>query len=236
MRELSIDIETYSSEDLTKTGVYRYAEAPDFAILLFAYAFDEGEIQIVDLAQGEELPTAVREVLTDPAVTKTAYNANFERTCLAAYFHTPMPPEQWRCSAVMAAELGLPQTLAGVAAALGLAEQKDARGKALIAYFSKPCKPTQINGGRTRNLPMHDPEKWEIFKAYCVQDVAVERAIKQRLARFPLADSEQRLWEVDQRILDRGGGADVLLAKNAVRFNDLHKKDCMENMQRLTSG
>lgn len=234
MRELSIDIETYSSEDLTKTGVYRYAEAPDFAILLFAYAFDEGEIQIVDLAQGEELPTAVREALTDPAVTKTAYNANFERTCLAAYLHTPMPPEQWRCSAVMAAELGLPQTLAGVAAALGLAEQKDARGKALIAYFSKPCKPTQTNGGRTRNLPMHDPEKWAVFQAYCVQDVAVERAIKQRLARFPLAASEQQLWEIDQRILDRGVGADILLAKNAVRFNELHKKDCMESMQRLT--
>ena len=190
MKELSIDIETYSSEDLLKTGVYRYAEAPDFTILLFAYAFDDEDIQIVDLASGEALPEKITEALTNPKIIKTAYNANFERTCIAAYLKMPMPPEQWRCSAVAAAELGLPQTLAGVAEALGLQEQKDARGKALINYFSKPCKPTKVNGGRTRNLPQHDSEKWAVFKEYCVQDVAVERAIKKKISRFPMAESE----------------------------------------------
>lgn len=234
MRELSIDIETYSSEDLTKTGVYRYAEAPDFTILLFAYAFDEEEIKIVDLASGETLPEEVLEALADSDITKTAYNANFERTCIAAYLGLPMPPEQWKCSAVAAAELGLPQTLAGVAEALGLQEQKDARGKALINYFSKPCKPTKTNGGRTRNLPEHDPDKWRVFKDYCVQDVAVERAIKKKIARFPMAASEQKLWEVDQHILDCGVAADVVLAENAIRYNETHKTECTEKMQKLT--
>ena len=235
MRELSIDIETYSSEDLTKTGVYRYAEAPDFTILLFAYAFDDGEIKIIDLASGETLPEEVMAVLTNPEIIKTAYNANFERTCIASYLHLPMVPEQWRCSAVAASELGLPQTLAGVAEALGLQEQKDARGKALINYFSKPCKPTKTNGGRTRNLPEHDPEKWQVFKDYCVQDVAVERAIKKKIARFPMAASEQKLWEVDQHILDRGVAADVVLAENAIRYNETHKTECTEKMQKLTN-
>ena len=234
MREQSIDIETYSSEDLLKTGVYRYAEAPDFTILLFAYAFDDEDIQIVDLASGEALPEKITEALTDPKIIKTAYNANFERTCIAAYLKTPMPPEQWRCSAVAAAELGLPQTLAGVAEALGLQEQKDARGKALINYFSKPCKPTKVNGGRTRNLPQHDSEKWAVFKEYCVQDVAVERAIKKKISRFPMAESEQRLWEVDQHILDCGVTADSLLAQNAILYNKAHKESCKEQLQGLT--
>ena len=234
MKELSIDIETYSSEDLLKTGVYRYAEAPDFTILLFAYAFDDEDIQIVDLASGEALPEKITEALTNPKIIKTAYNANFERTCIAAYLKMPMPPEQWRCSAVAAAELGLPQTLAGVAEALGLQEQKDARGKALINYFSKPCKPTKVNGGRTRNLPQHDSEKWAVFKEYCVQDVAVERAIKKKISRFPMAESEQRLWEVDQHILDCGVAADSLLAQNAILYNKAHKESCKEQLQRLT--
>lgn len=234
MKELSIDIETYSSEDLLKTGVYRYAEAPDFTILLFAYAFDDEDIQIVDLASGEILPEKIKKALTDPEIIKTAYNANFERTCIAAYLKTPMPPEQWRCSAVAAAELGLPQTLAGVAEALGLQEQKDARGKALINYFSKPCKPTKVNGGRTRNLPEHDSEKWAVFKGYCVQDVAVERAIKKKISRFPMAESEQRLWEVDQHILDCGVAADSLLAQNAISYNNAHKEDCKMQLQTIT--
>lgn len=234
MRELSIDIETYSSADLIKTGVYRYAEAPDFTILLFAYAFDEEEIQIIDLASGESLSEEILAALVNPEILKTAYNANFERTCIAEYLGLPMPPEQWRCSAVAAAELGLPQTLAGVAEALGLQEQKDARGKALIQYFSKPCKPTKANGGRTRNLPCHDAEKWAIFKEYCVQDVAVERAIKKKLSRFPLAESEQRLWEIDQHILDCGVAADLLLAKNAISYNNTHKESCKVQMQTIT--
>ena len=234
MKELSIDIETYSSEDLLKSGVYRYAEAPDFTILLFAYAFDDEEIQLVDLANGEVLPEKITEALTDPKIIKTAYNANFERTCIAAYLKMKMPPEQWRCSAVAAAELGLPQTLAGVAEALGLQEQKDARGKALINYFSKPCKPTKVNGGRTRNLPQHDSEKWAVFKEYCVQDVTVERAIKKKISRFPMAESEQRLWEIDQRILDCGVAVDSLLAQNAISYNNTHKEDCKMQLQTIT--
>lgn len=234
MRELSIDIETYSSEDLTKTGVYRYAEAPDFTILLFAYAFDDGEIRVVDFASGENLPEDVRFALADPHIIKTAYNANFERTCLAAYLHIPMPPEQWRCSMAAAAELGLPQTLAGAAEALGIPEQKDARGEALIRYFSKPCKPTAANGGRIRNLPEHAPEKWEIFKEYCRQDVAVERAVKKKLRRFPLPERELRLWELDQRILDRGVRADMALARNALRFHAAHKDGCAAELLAIT--
>lgn len=234
MRELSIDIETYSSEDLKKTGVYRYAEAPDFTILLFAYAFDDGEIRIVDFARGEELPEDVRLALADPHVIKTAYNANFERTCLAAYLHMPLPPEEWRCSMAAAAELGLPQTLAGAAEALGIPEQKDARGEALIRYFSKPCKPTGANGGRTRNLPEHDPEKWEAFREYCAQDVAVERAIKKKLRRFPMQAREEQLWALDQRILDRGAGADIRLSENAVRFHSAHQDRCAEELRTVT--
>lgn len=234
MRELSIDIETYSSEDLQATGAYRYAEAPDFTILLFAYAFDDGEVQVVDFATGEELPEDVRLALTAPDVLKTAYNANFERTCLAAYFHTPMPPEQWRCSMALAAALGLPQTLAGAAEILGIPEQKDARGEALIRYFSKPCEPTKANGGRTRNLPRHAPEKWAAFKEYCKQDVAVERAIKTKLRRFPMPEREQRLWELDQRILDRGVGADMALVENAVRFHSAYQDKCTAKMRALT--
>ena len=234
MRELSIDIETYSSEDLIKTGVYRYAEAPDFTILLFAYAFDDEEIKIVDTASGESLPEEIVAALVNPEITKTAYNANFERTCIASYLRMEMPPEQWKCSSVAASELGLPQTLAGVAEALGLQEQKDARGKALINYFSKPCKPTKVNGGRTRNLPEHDPEKWAVFREYCIQDVAVERAIKKKISRFPMAASEQKLWEVDQRILDRGVAADPQLAKNAILYNNIHKENCKKQLQTIT--
>ena len=174
MKSLSIDIETYGSVDLIKSGVYAYANAPDFKILLFAYAFDDEEVKITDLAQGEALPKEVMDALTDGDVLKTAYNANFERTCIGKYFNIDLPINQWRCSAVQASELGLPLSLSAVAVALGLEEQKDKRGKALIDYFSKPCKPTKTNGGRTRNLPTHAPDKWEVFKEYCIQDVEVE--------------------------------------------------------------
>ena len=184
MREISIDIETYSSVDLIKSGVYAYVSAPDFQIILLAYAFDDEPVEIVDLTC-KELPDKIRQALVDDNILKTAFNANFERTCMQKYFNMRLPVEQWQCSAVAASELGLPNTLAGVASALGLTEQKDTRGKALINYFSKPCKSTAVNGGRTRNLPEHDREKWETFKSYCVQDVVVEREIKRRIARFP---------------------------------------------------
>mgnify|MGYP002797904243 FL=1 len=236
MQELSIDIETYSSEDLVKTGVYRYAEASDFAILLFAYAFDMDEISIISLAEGEKLPEEVVRALTDETVLKTAYNANFERVCLSRYLNMAgyLPPEQWQCTAVLAAELGLPQTLDGVAKALNLSEQKDAKGKALIQFFSKPCKPTQSNGGRTRNLPFHAPDKWEAFREYNKKDVAVEREIKQKLKRFPLPEREQRLWELDQRILDRGVKVDKDIMQNAIDFHNRHKMECSEKLQTIT--
>ena len=234
MRELSIDIETYSSKDLTESGVYAYANAPDFQILLFAYAFDDEEVTIIDIASGEKLPTAIMEALTDKNIIKTAYNANFERTCIAKYFNLTLPPEQWQCTMVCAAELGLPRSLEQVAEVLGLSEQKDRAGKACIDYFSKPCKPTKTNCGRTRNFPEHNIEKWETFKAYCIQDVIVEREIKRKLSRFPLADSEQKLWEYDQRITDRGVRVDTNMVKNAVRYSEEHKVKCMETAMKLT--
>ena len=234
MKELSIDIETYSSVDLNMSGIYAYASAPDFTILLFAYAFDNGDVNIVDLASGEAVPCEIMHGLTDPDTVKTAFNANFERTCLSEYFHTPMPPEQWRCTMVQAMELGLPGSLAGAAQALGLPEQKDTRGKACIGYFSKPCKPTKANGNRTRNLPQHNPEKWELFKSYCKQDVVVEREIRNRLRSFPLPPREQKLWECDQRINDRGIGVDTGMVRNAVMFCEKHKQQCLEEAVRLT--
>lgn len=234
MRELSIDIETYSSADLNESGVYAYASAPDFTILLFACALDDGEVIIIDLASDEAVPDDIMLALTSPDTVKTAFNANFERTCLSKYFGIPMPPEQWRCTMVQAMELGLPGSLAGSAQALGLPEQKDAQGRACINYFSKPCKPTKANGNRTRNLPQHNPEKWEIFKSYCKQDVVVEREIKNKLRSFPIPPSEQKLWECDQRINDRGIGIDVTMAKNAVMFSEKHKQQCLEEAIRLT--
>lgn len=219
MRTLAVDIETYSSASLPKTGVYVYAEAPDFTILLFGYAFDGAPVQVVDLAGGEALPREVEDALSDPGTVKTAFNANFERTCIAAYLRRPMPPEQWRCTAVLARSLGLPNSLADVGAALKLPEdkQKDKQGKALIRYFSTPCKPTQTNGGRTRNLPRHDPAKWELYKEYNRQDVEVERTVRRLLeAAHPLQAAEQRLWELDQRINDRGVRVDTNMAQRAI--------------------
>ena len=220
---LSIDIETYSSVDLVKSGVYAYAAAPDFDILLFACAFDEDpEPKVYDLASGQVLPPELMKALTDPKIIKTAYNANFERTCIAKFFNIKCDPAQWRCSAVHAAELGLPPSLEAVANVLGLEERKDGRGKELIKYFCKPCKPTQLNGGRTRNLPRHEPERWQQFKEYCRQDVVVERCIRNRLSKyFPLPSSEQQLWEYDQRINDRGVNVDMDIVRNAIRFNEI---------------
>lgn len=235
MRELSIDIETYSSTDLLKSGVYAYAEAPDFTILLFAYAFDNEEVKIIDIACGEKIPDEIIRELQNKETIKTAFNANFERTCLKKYLGLDMPPQQWRCTMIQASELGLPKSLASVANVLGLPEQKDRAGKACIDYFSKPCKATKSNGGRTRNLPQHNMEKWESFKSYCVQDVVVEREIKRKLAKFPLHPNEQALWEYDQRITDRGVGVDVAMAKNAIKYSSLHKEKCIEQSRKLTS-
>jgi DNA polymerase len=171
MRILTLDLETYSGVDLTKSGVYAYTNSADFEILLLAYAFDDDPVEIIDLASGEQIPNEVLKALTDLNTIKTAFNANFERTCLARYLNTPMPPEEWRCSQAHALTLGLPASLEGVAKCLKLSQKKMQEGKQLIRFFSMPCKPTKTNGGRTRNLPEHDPEKWELFKTYCKQEL-----------------------------------------------------------------
>lgn len=231
---LSIDIETYSSNDLVKSGVFSYVDAPDFEILLFAYAFDDEEVQIIDIKSGEELPYKVRNALMSKDVIKTAYNAQFEITCIQKFFGIKLDYSQWSCTAVMASELGLPQNLAGVASVLNLQQQKDTRGKRLIDYFCKPCKPTQTNGGRTRNLPEHRPEDWKVFKEYCLQDVEVERAIRDKISKFPIADSEQVLWEYDQRINARGVRIDLTLVKNALAYNAQASEDYIQQSKELT--
>lgn len=231
---LSIDIETYSSVDLIKSGVYAYADASDFEILLFAYAFDDESVKVVDLATGDKLPIDVMDALTDENIIKTAYNANFERCCISKFFGLVLSPKEWQCTAVWAAELGLPQTLKGVSEVLGLEEQKDSKGRALIRYFCTPCKASTKNEGRTRNYPIHNTEKWEAFKDYCRQDVIVEREIKRRLAGFPIAESEQKLWELDQRINDRGVMIDVDFVKKAIEFDDKYSLICTKAAQRLT--
>ncbi len=214
---LSIDIETYSSVDLIKCGVYRYVEAPDFEILLFAYAYDDEPITVIDLADFEELPEPVRHDLQNPNVIKAAYNANFERTCLAKFYTITMFPEQWRCTSVHALTLGLPSSLDGVAKVLKVDAQKDTAGKNLIRYFSVPCKPTKVNGGRTRNLPHHAPDKWQQFKAYNKQDVEVERTIRKVIEKYPVPENEWELWALDQKINDTGVRLDTVLVQQALK-------------------
>lgn len=234
MTVLSIDIETYSSIDLTKCGVYRYVESPDFEILLFSYAYDDEPVQVVDLIAFEDLPEQVLHDMTDPKVIKTAYNANFERVCIGKHFDIYCDPSQWQCTSVWALTLGLPGYLEGVAEVLKLEAQKDARCKNLIKYFSVPCKPTKANGGRTRNYPHHDPEKWEQYKAYNRQDVVVEREIRRKLSRFPLPDHEWRLWALDQRINDRGVRLDPVLFRQAIACDKQHEDRLVQEAQELT--
>ena len=232
--ELSIDLESFSDVDLIKCGVYAYADSPAFEILLFAYSFDGGETQIIDLAQGEKFPAEVEEAIFDVSVTKTAYNANFERTCLSKYFGRYIPPESWHCSAVQAAMLALPRSLEDVGRVLGLDEQKMKEGKELIRYFCVPCKPTKANGGRTRNLPCHAPEKWELFKTYCKRDVDVEKSIRRKLHNFPIPESEMEQYRLDQRINDRGVLVDMKLVRNAVSCERLHKEVVTKRAYELT--
>ena len=234
MRILSIDIETYSSVDLVKSGVYPYTEAPDFEILLFAYAWDDGPVEVIDLTEVEDLPEDVMNALTDPSVIKTAFNANFERTCIAKHFDIECDPAQWQCTAVHAAYLGLPGNLDGVAKCLKLEAQKDTKGKNLIKYFSVPCKPTKANGGRTRNLPHHDPEKWQQFIEYNRQDVEVERAIRKKLERYPVPEFEHRLWCLDQKIVDRGVMLDAELVEQAIKGDTAFHKQREDEAKALT--
>ena len=224
---LSIDIETYSDLDIKKVGGYKYAE--NCEVLLFAYAWDDEPVQIVDFTAGEELPADVLAALTDNEVMKCAYNAQFERTVLSHFLHRRSPdmpfqfldPVGWSCTMVHALTLGLPGGLEGVSKALRLADGKAKMsvGKQLITYFCKPCKPTKVNGGRERNLPEHAPEKWALFKEYCVRDVVAEREIRKRFASYLLSDREKRLWELDQRINDRGVRIDAQLVSEAIAFD-----------------
>lgn len=234
MKILSIDIETYSSIDLSKSGVYAYTESDDFEILLFGYAFDDEEVKIIDLASGESLPDNVVKALTDKKVIKTAFNANFERTCITKYLNKEMPPEEWRCSMVHALTLGLPSSLKGVARCLKLEQQKMDEGKALIRYFSIPCKPTKANGERTRNLSHHDKEKWETFKVYCKQDVEVERSIRKKLENYPMTENELKLWFLDQKINDGGVKVEKRLVKNAINCDEIHQGKLIDEALALT--
>ena len=186
MSTLGIDIETYSEVDLPKCGVYAYAEHPSFEILLFAYAFDDEETRVVDLKCGERLPPRVLDALSDPAITKAAFNAAFERTCISRYLGKRLDAAQWQCTAVQSAMLALPLSLEGVGEVLGIERKKLKEGGDLVRYFSLPCKPTKANGQRTRNLPEHAPEKWQRFKEYCVRDVDAEREIRTKLRNYPI--------------------------------------------------
>ena len=238
MKCLSIDIESYSSADLNRTGVYRYAEAHDFAILLFGYAVDDGSVQVVDLAQGERIPKDVLDALTDENVEKWAFNANFERVCLSRYLGYPtgeyLDPTQWRCSMIWSAYLGLPLSLAGVGAALNLDKQKLTEGKELIRYFCQPCAPTKANGGRTRNSPADAPDKWALFKSYNRRDVETERQIQERLRKYPVPDMVWEQYWLDQEINDRGIRVDMTLVQNAIRMDELSRSELSEKMRALT--
>lgn len=214
-RVLSIDLETYSDVDLVNCGVFRYVEG-DFHILLFAYAFDDEDVQCVDLACGEELPQEVVNAIFDDSIIKSAWNAQFERTCLSKYFGTQLSPDSWQCTMVWAASLSLPLKLKLAAQVLKTGEQKDDAGERLIRYFSIPCKPTKSNSGRTRNLPEHNPNDWKLFKSYCIQDVKTERDIRLRLEKFPLLPQEWDYYHMDQRINDRGVLIDKELVQQAI--------------------
>lgn len=231
---LSVDIETYSSAELSKCGVYRYVEAPDFEILLFAYAFDDEDIEIIDLACGEQLPQQVIDALEDESVIKAAWNAQFERTCLSKYLGHQLSPDSWQCSMVHAASLSLPLSLKEAAKVLKTGEQKDRAGENLIKYFSIPCKPIKANGGRTRNLPEHDMAAWQRFKDYCVQDVRTERDIRKRLARFPMLDIEWDYYHMDQRINDRGVRIDTTLVTQAITCDLLLSEEMTKRAYELT--
>lgn len=234
MSLLAIDIETYSDIDLTKCGVYAYSDSPNFEILLFAYAFDDEETQVVDLASGEHLPERVFSALEDPSVTKTAFNAAFERTCLSKYLGRRLSPEGWQCTAVQSAMLALPLSLDGVGEVLDIKRKKLKEGADLLRFFSMPCKATKANGGRTRNRPSDAPEKWAKFKEYCIRDVDAEREIRQKLRKFPIPPSEMELYRLDQEINDRGIKVDQELVSQAVRCDNEFREHTTARAYELT--
>lgn len=235
MQRMSLDIETYSSVDLRSASVYRYAEAEDFQILLLAYSFDDGPVQLIDLTE-KEIPEFVLDALINPGIIKSAFNANFERVCLSKHIGVRLAPQGWHCTMVHAASLGLPRSLAEVGSVLGLPEdkQKMKEGKALIQYFCKPCKPTKANGGRTRNLPSDAPEKWETFKEYNIRDVETEMAIARVLDAYPLPPDEVLAYCLDQDINDRGVGVDLRLAEKAIEMNEARSKQLTDEAVAIT--
>lgn len=244
-RRLLIDLETYSSADITKTGAFKYAEAPDFEILLLACAWDDGPVQVIDMTDREPVTderTAAKAAalasvvagITDPDIVKVAHNSAFERACLTRYLGRDLPPEEWEDTMILAAMNGLPLSLDAAGAALELRDQKIREGTALISYFCKPCKPTIANGGRTRNRPEHAPDKWERFKAYCKRDVEVEQAIYRRLRSFPVTDFERKVWALDARINERGVRIDTGLVAAAIAQNEAFTTRRMAEMRRLT--
>ena len=254
MKSLSLDLETYSDLNLAKCGVYKYAESPAFEILLFGYAVDGGPVQVVDLAQGESIPEEILDALTDDTVTKWAFNANFERVCLSRHltdlgrsldpFHDQHPlsqecarflnPAGWKCSMVWSAYLGLPLSLEGVGAVLNLDNQKMKEGRELIRYFCVPCKETKTNGGRTRNLPQHALDKWNLFKSYNKRDVEVEMAIQQRLQKYPVPEKVWEEYHLDQEINDRGIAIDLELARQAVALDAQSRESLMAALKERT--
>lgn len=239
MQTLSIDLETYSDQPLAKTGVYRYVESPDFEILLFAYSVDGGSVQQIDLACGEKIPPAILAALEDDKVIKWAFNANFERICLSRFLGYPtgdyLEPDSWRCSMVWAAYMGLPLSLEGAGAVLGLEKQKLAEGKDLIKYFCQPCAPTKSNGLRTRNLPKHAPDKWLTFKKYNIRDVETEMSIQARLLKYPVPDSVWEEYRLDQEINDRGVGLDMKLVRQAIQMDGRSRSELTQAVKELTS-
>lgn len=239
MQTLSIDLETYSDQPLAKTGVYRYVESPDFEILLFAYSVDGGPVQQIDLACGEKIPPTILAALEDDKVTKWAFNANFERICLSRFLGYPagdyLEPDSWKCSMVWAAYMGLPLSLEGAGAVLGLEKQKLAEGKDLIKYFCQPCAPTKTNGQRTRNLPEHAPDKWQAFKKYNIRDVETEMSIQARLLKYPVPDSVWEEYHLDQEINDRGVGLDMELVRQAIQMDGRSRSELTQAMKELTS-
>ena len=234
MNSIEIDIETYSDVDLSKCGVYKYSSSPNFEILLFGFSVDGGDVRVVDLACGEEIPADILAALSDESVTKWAFNAMFERVCLSNYLGEWLEPESWKCSMVWSATLGLPLSLENVGAVLGLEKQKLSEGKDLIRYFCVPCKPTKTNGGRTRNLPEHDREKWERFKEYNFRDVEAEMQIQQRLAKFPVPDFVWEEYWQDQEINDRGIGVDMEMVAQAIAMDGRSRSELSAAMQELT--
>ena len=234
MKQLSIDIETYSSTNLNQTGVYRYADSDDFELLLFGYAVDFGPVKVVDLTQGEKIPSQIIQALDDPAIIKSAFNAQFERVCLSRFVGHRLKPAGWHCSRVWSATLGLPLSLRDVGTVLGLPRQKITAGKELVRYFCTSCKPTKANQNRTRNFPYHAPDKWQQFKQYNQRDVEVEMEITQKFSRFPVPQNEWENYWMDQDINDRGIRIDQQLVNNAIKCQKEFHAQYLQTSQQLT--